>query len=86
VVRGTGAVAEECRRADLLIALIPLRAACRGPDLALDRFDLWRAGSHALWIEPDGVTVRTVRDARGNRPWAPARRTARERAGDLEER
>lgn len=84
IVRSRGAVAEECGRADVLIALVPLRAACRGPALSIDRFDLWREGTHALWIEPDRTTVRTVREARGQRPWAPARRGARERAAERE--
>ncbi|MSO74606.1 MAG: ComEC/Rec2 family competence protein, partial [Alphaproteobacteria bacterium] len=65
VVRGRGALEEECRRADILIALVPMRIACRVPDVKIDRFDLWREGTHALWVEPDGVHVRTVREARG---------------------
>ncbi|MSO68896.1 MAG: ComEC family competence protein [Alphaproteobacteria bacterium] len=67
VVSGRGALAEECRRADVLIALIPLHAACRGPAIKIDRFDLWREGTHALWLDDDEIRVRTVREARGER-------------------
>lgn len=80
VVRSPDALAEECRRADVLIALVPLRVACPGPRLKIDRFDLWRDGTHALWIGPDATTVRTVRAARGDRPWAPPRKPARRRS------
>ncbi len=84
IVKGRGGLAEECRRADLLIALFPLRASCQGPDLTIDRFDLWREGAHAIWIEPNDQRVKTVRQTRGERPWAPARRSARQRALDRE--
>jgi competence protein ComEC len=38
----------------------------------IDRFDLWRAGAHALSLSDDSVTVESVRDYRGVRPWARA--------------
>ncbi len=34
-----------------------------------DRFDLWREGGHALWLEKGGARVETVNGGRGNRPW-----------------
>ena len=37
---------------------------------ATERFDLWRNGAHAIWLEADGARVRTVAEARGDRPWA----------------
>jgi competence protein ComEC len=82
VVLGRGALFEECGRADILVALMPLRLPCAEPALRIDRFDLWRHGTHALWIGSDGVTVETVRDERGERPWSPPRRSARQRAED----
>jgi competence protein ComEC len=80
IVTQRGALAEECAGADVLIALIPLRgrAACERPTVVLDRYDLWRAGTHALWLDDDEVRVRSTRAARGVRPWAPPRSSRRE--------
>ncbi|MGD9535792.1 MAG: ComEC/Rec2 family competence protein [Alphaproteobacteria bacterium] len=80
VVLGRGALLDECGRADVLVALMPLRLRCPAPVLRIDRFDLWRHGTHALWIEPGGVVVETVGQVRGERPWAPPRKSARQRA------
>jgi competence protein ComEC len=72
------ALAEDCRGATVLISLEPLsRRACPGPRVLIDRFDLWREGSHALWLSPAGPRVETVAQARGRRPWV-RRRGARE--------
>jgi competence protein ComEC len=51
---------------------VPVRGRCRSARVVIDRFDLWRAGAHALWLSDDAVTVESVRDYRGVRPWAPA--------------
>jgi competence protein ComEC len=75
-VRDPRAFDDDCRTAEIVLASIPVRAACRGPRTVIDRFDLWRAGAHALWLEAGkgGVaTVRTVNRTRGDRPWVPAR-------------
>jgi len=40
--------------------------------VVVDRFDLWRRGAHALWLEGDGARVVTVAEGRGERPWARA--------------
>ncbi|MDH3967421.1 MAG: ComEC family competence protein [Rhodospirillales bacterium] len=64
------ALAEDCRSATVLISLEPLRRrACPGPRVLIDRFDLWREGSHALWLSPAGVRVESVAGSRGRRPW-----------------
>jgi competence protein ComEC len=64
-----GALQEDCRRADVLISAIPVRRKCEGPDVVIDRFDVFRNGATALFIEEDGIRVETVNDARGARPW-----------------
>jgi competence protein ComEC len=81
LVRNPVAAREDCARADVVVALVPLgRFRCRGPARVIGRFDLWRWGAHAVWLDPaGGVTVRTVAAARGVRPWAPRRRSAAER-------
>lgn len=67
------AQAEDCRTADIVVASVPLQRNCRKPAIAIDRFDLWRHGAHALSLEVDGVTVRSVHESRGDRPWVPQR-------------
>lgn len=66
------ALPDDCRRATLLISAVPVRRACVMPKLTIDRFALWRNGAHAVWLTPKGPVARSVRDARGVRPWAPA--------------
>ena len=67
------AAAEDCGRADLVIAarFLP-RGHCRG-SIVIDRGALWRAGAHALWLTEEGVRIETVRDHRGERPWTVER-------------
>jgi competence protein ComEC len=65
-----GAVARLCGNAEIVIAAVPLRGACRRARLRIDRFDLWRKGAHAIHLEgKDDWRVVTVRDAQGRRPW-----------------
>ncbi|CUW40710.1 ComEC [Magnetospirillum sp. XM-1] len=59
-----------CAGADVVVSSVPLRGTCRGARVLIDRFDLWRRGPHALWLEPDGVRVETVAGWQGDRPWA----------------
>lgn len=66
------ALPDDCRRATVLISATPVRRACPNPKLTIDRFTLWRNGAHAIWLTSKGPVVRSVRDARGVRPWAPA--------------
>jgi competence protein ComEC len=44
--------------------------------MVIDFFDIWREGTHAIYIEDDGsqkahVTIDTVAAHRGDRPWSP---------------
>ncbi len=60
-----------CVEADVLIAQFPLRGRCRNAAIRIDRFDVWRNGSYALYISSGGeVEIETARQARGMRPWA----------------
>jgi competence protein ComEC len=63
------AAEDDCRRADVIVSLVPLRGACPRPVAVVDRFDLWRDGAHAIWLEPDAVRVVSVNGLRGDRPW-----------------
>ena len=58
-----------CPQAEVLIAAFPLRGACEGIGLRIDRFDVWREGAHALYFGEQGIKVETAFEARGRRPW-----------------
>ncbi len=73
IVRESSALAEDCRIASVVVALIPVRRTCPSAHTVIDRFALWRDGGHALWLEAGGqVRVESVREARGQRPWVAA--------------
>ncbi len=59
-----------CAGADVVISSVPLRGACRGVTVVIDRFDLWRRGPHALWLRGGAIRIETVADWQGDRPWA----------------
>jgi competence protein ComEC len=56
--------------ADLVLAAVPVRQACRGAGQVVDRFDLWRRGGHAFWFGPGGVRMESVAAWQGDRPWS----------------
>ncbi|MEW5727100.1 MAG: ComEC family competence protein, partial [Pseudomonadota bacterium] len=63
--------------AEIVLSAVPIREACRGAKVVVDRFDLWRRGAHALWVEDGGkVRIETVAAWQGDRPWSyrPVRR------------
>ncbi len=66
-------LADDCARADVVFALYPTpRRAAEGCAARLvDRRDAWREGAHALTLSEDGVTIRSVREVTGVRPWSP---------------
>jgi competence protein ComEC len=64
----------DCKAVAVVVSAEPLRRACgrsgRGR-VVIDRFDVWRNGSHAIYVQGDGgLRVQTARIAQGNRPWA----------------
>lgn len=78
LARRAGALLEDCALADALISLVPLRRRCPRPAVVIDRFDLWRNGAHALWLDHGGVRVESVAEAQGERPWSLSARRRRE--------
>ena len=72
-VRDPRALEEDCRRAGLVVSLVPTWDLCPGPATVVDRFDLWRSGGHAIWLEPEGARVESVAERRGERPWVARR-------------
>lgn len=73
LIRREGAIAADCRSADIIIALVPVRGRCPSARIVVDRFDLWRNGTHALSLGAAGPQIETVRGWRGARPWVLAR-------------
>jgi len=65
-------LADDCARADLVVALYPAtrrnRAEC-GATL-IDRRDAWNHGGHAVWIGKNQTfRIKSVAGVRGARPW-----------------
>ncbi len=83
-VQHASALAEDCRRADIVVATIPVRRRCASAALVIDRFSLWRDGGHAIWLVPGEVRVESVRASRGTRPWVPPLPTPRNRREEKE--
>lgn len=72
--RDEAALREDCRTADIVVAPFPVRQRCPAARVVIDRFDLWRRGAHALYLQGNGrVEMRTVAAERGNKPWLPPR-------------
>ena len=70
------AMADDCRRADLVVTGLAAPFDCAAPLGILDRWDLWRRGAHALSFSRSGMLrIDTVADAQGDRPWSLGRRT-----------
>jgi competence protein ComEC len=58
-----------CWSGRLVIALEPVEEDCRSADRVIDFFDLWRHGTHAIWIGEDGsYRIERAFDT-GDRPW-----------------
>lgn len=60
------ALTEDCAWADVLISRTPVRKSC-GAKIMIDRYDLWRDGAHAVWL--DDARFESVGALRGKRPW-----------------
>jgi len=79
LVKMAEALDEDCAVADAVVSIEPVRRGCGGPQVVIDRLDLWRQGGHALWITPTEIRVLSVAATRGSRPWVvrpESRRTA----------
>ncbi|MCH7929161.1 MAG: ComEC/Rec2 family competence protein [Proteobacteria bacterium] len=73
LVRDGRALAEDCRVADIVVSMVPVRRRCPSAEVTIDRFDLWRNGAHALYLDAGRVRVESVGDDRGARLWAVRR-------------
>ena len=61
-----------CSVSSVVVSAEPARGLCPRPGPKLvDRFTVWREGSAAIWLTPNGAVVLTDRAERGDRPWVP---------------
>jgi competence protein ComEC len=63
------ALIEDCRIANVVVSLVPVRRRCDSVPTLIDRFDLWRKGTHVIWLREKEITVESVGGTRGERPW-----------------
>jgi competence protein ComEC len=73
LIRHPGALEDDCRLADIVIAPFTVGTKCRAARVIVDRRMLKAHGAHALYIEGLSIRTETVAAARGHRPWAPDR-------------
>ena len=77
LIRHPGALEEDCRLADIVIAPFTIGKKCRAARVIVDRRMLKAEGAHALYIEGLSIRTETVAAARGRRPWVPDRAIVR---------
>ena len=78
VLTDPASLAEDCARADLIVALFSARAADWRACAAtlIDGESIQRRGAHAVWIgEAGAMHIKTVNEIRGRRPWTVSGRS-----------
>lgn len=87
VVRHPAALIEDCGRADVLVVPFPTPKGCNPPGLVIDFYAVRDRGTHAVYVEGGHVSVTTVADLRGVRPWSkpPERRRRTQRSNRASE-
>jgi hypothetical protein len=65
---GPAALAEDCGEVDAIVSTIAAYDLCH-EGFIVDRIHLAQRGSHALWIEEEGVRARSAIDGTGRRIW-----------------
>jgi len=73
LIRHPGALEEDCRVADIVIAPFTISRKCRAARVIVDRRALKAKGAHALYIEGLSIRTETVAAAGGQRPWSSDR-------------
>lgn len=81
VSRHPRALADDCRRAGLLVLRFPKPGGCVTQAPVIDFFALRREGTHAVFVDDGGdIRIETVAAARGDRPWSQRRWRRRPRS------
>lgn len=81
ITRQPAAFADDCARARLLVMTLPRPASCLPKGKTIDLYDLRDKGTHSIRIDGGQISMITVADVRGVRPWtsAPPRQRLAER-------
>ena len=71
LVLDPAAASEDCGQVDhvILLTRVP-RGLCRGGNVILSTFHIWRDGAHAIRFTENGPVIETSRFTRGDRPWS----------------
>ena len=69
------ALAEDCRVADVVVSMVPVRGDCPSAKALIDRFDIWRNGAHAVYLDGEAIVIESVASRHGTRPWSTVRKT-----------
>jgi competence protein ComEC len=80
IITGEAALPLNCGGVDAIVSQVPAGFRCRSMMPVVDRIDSWRRGAVALWLDAEGITVESVNENRGDRPWVPHPRPAHERS------
>jgi len=80
IITAEAALPLKCGGLDAIVSQVPAGFRCRSMMPVVDRIDSWRRGAVALWLDKNGVTVESANEKRGDRPWVPHPRSARERS------
>jgi competence protein ComEC len=80
VARHSAAIAEDCKKSQIVITEHRPPADCARPKIVIDRTRLLREGTHALYLTKDEgdadariARIETVASRRGERPWSAER-------------
>ena len=77
------ALREDCVSADIVVSRVPIQRGCKDV-IAIDRFDLWRGGTHAVRVDLGGsIHIESVAATLGDRPWVLERMRKGIREGRL---
>jgi len=80
IITAEAALPLKCGGLDAIVSQVPAGFRCRSMMPVVDRIDSWRRGAVALWLDKNGITVESANENRGDRPWVPHPRSARERS------
>ena len=69
LVRHPSAFEEDCRRAVLVLTPLWRRTVCNGKIPSITKRQLRKSGAHAVYLRADDISVVTVAETRGVRPW-----------------
>jgi competence protein ComEC len=70
VSRHPAALADDCRRADLLILAFPVPRGCERTSPTIDFFAARQGGTHTVRIDGGEYKISSVAASRGDRPWS----------------